>query len=123
MKNLNNFIASILIITAVLSSAGCSKEETVKPSADAGLDQIIYLPTSSVILDGKGLSGGTSFGADSVFIIDYEWTQVSGTAALIGNPSAASTNVRGLTTAGVRVFQLKVFNNRRGADTDSVGVR
>jgi len=77
------------------------------PSANAGSDQTITLPTSSVTLTGSGSeTNGT--------IASYAWTQVSGPAtAAIGTAGQAVTTVSGL-VQGQYQFQLKV--------TDALGI-
>src|SRR5260221_342056 len=77
------------------------------PSANAGSDQTITLPTSSVTLTGSGSeTNGT--------ITSYAWTQVSGPAtAAIGTAGQAVTTVSGL-VQGQYQFQLKV--------TDALGI-
>ncbi|MDR1323881.1 MAG: hypothetical protein LBK68_05525, partial [Candidatus Margulisbacteria bacterium] len=87
----------------------------VAPTANAGSDQNITLPTSSVTLDGNG--SNDSDGS----IASYEWTQVNGPAtATIGSPAGSSTNISGLTTAGTYTFRLKVTDNDGADSTDDV---
>ncbi|MBN9385215.1 MAG: T9SS type A sorting domain-containing protein [Chitinophagaceae bacterium] len=85
------------------------------PSANAGVDQTITLPTSSVTLTGSGSeTNGT--------IVSYKWTQVSGpNTATIANANAASTGVSGL-VAGSYVFQLTVTDNSNVTATDAMTV-
>jgi Domain of unknown function (DUF4082) len=67
--------------------------------ANAGPDQTIILPVSSVTLDGSGSSGT---------ITDYTWTWISGpTTPVITTPTAVSTTVTGL-AVGTYIFQLSV---------------
>src|SRR5450432_3106639 len=67
--------------------------------ANAGSNQTITLPVSSVTLDGSGSSGT---------ITGYSWTQLSGpNSAVITTPTAVTTTVTGL-IAGSYVFQLSV---------------
>ncbi|WP_276167737.1 PKD domain-containing protein [Zobellia alginiliquefaciens] len=87
------------------------------PLADAGPDQAITLPTSSVTLDGSG-SSDTAPGT----IASYAWTQVSGpTTATIAAPGSASTSVTGL-TEGNYTFRLTVTDDGTPAlsDTDDI---
>jgi len=66
--------------------------------ANAGPNQTITLPTSSVTLDGSGSSGATS----------YAWTQLSGpSTAVITTAATVTTTVTGL-VAGSYVFQLSI---------------
>ena len=85
------------------------------PSANAGSDQNITLPTSSVTLTGSGSeSNGT--------IVGYTWSQTGGpTTATIATPGQAQTSVSNL-AQGVYTFQLKVTDNSGVTATDVVTV-
>ncbi len=87
----------------------------IAPTANAGLDQSITLPTNTANLSGSGSDvDGT--------IATYAWTKVSGpTAGTITNPAAAATSVTGL-VAGVYRFELRVTDNNGAADTDTMQV-
>ena len=81
----------------------------VPAQANAGNNQTITLPTSTVTLDGSGSLGLTS----------NVWTNVSGpNTPSITNPNAVSTTVNGL-IAGTYVFQLSINS---GASTDQMTV-
>ena len=85
------------------------------PTANAGSAQTIILPASQVTLTGSGSDpDGT--------IASYAWTQVSGTAATIASPNSATTNITGLTTAGVRIFRLTVTDNGGATGTSDVTI-
>ena len=85
------------------------------PTANAGPDQIIVLPTSSVILSGSGVD-------PDGFIATYLWTQVSGpAAATITNINAAATSVTGL-VQGVYLFELRVTDNSGAFGRDTVRI-
>ena len=88
---------------------------TLTPVANAGSDQTITLPTSSVTLTGTGTeTGGT--------IKSYAWTQVSGpSTAAIGTATTAQTTVSSL-VAGTYVFQLKVTDANGTSASDQVSV-
>ena len=74
------------------------------PSANAGADQTITLPTSSISLTGSGTETNGN-------IVSYSWSQVSGpTTATIGTAAQASTTVSNL-SQGVYSFQLTVKDN------------
>ncbi len=78
--------------------------------ANAGPDQTITLPTSSITLNGNSSTGS---------ITSYAWSQVSGPSnATIASPSTVTTSVSGL-IQGVYSFRLSVNN---GASTDQVSV-
>jgi hypothetical protein len=74
------------------------------PTADAGTDQTIVLPTNSVTLSGSGKdSDGT--------ISSYEWSKISGpSSGSIDNQNSANTTVSNL-VEGVYQFELKVNDN------------
>lgn len=85
------------------------------PTANAGTDISITLPTNSVTLSGSGND------ADGT-ISSYHWTKISGPASFnIASPDAASTPVNSLTT-GVYQFQLQVTDNGSATGTDIVQV-
>jgi hypothetical protein len=84
------------------------------PTANAGADQSITEPASSVTLTGSGTD------ADGT-IASYAWTKLSGGAATITSPSSASTSVTGL-TQGSYTFRLTVTDNSGATATDDVVV-
>jgi len=78
--------------------------------ANAGPDQTIISPVSSVNLDGSASTG---------VITDYTWTFVSGPGTpAIATPNAVSTQVTGL-SVGDYIFQLSVNS---GFSTSQVAV-
>ncbi len=80
------------------------------PTANAGSNQTIALPASSITLDGSSSTGP---------ITSYSWTKLSGpNNPTITSPSAVTTTATGL-IQGVYTFQLSVNN---GASTDQVSV-
>src|SRR5450432_1542687 len=69
------------------------------PTANAGSNQTIILPVSTVTLDGSGSTGTIS---------SYSWTKVSGpNTPIITTPTAVSTTVTGL-VQGTYIFQLSL---------------
>lgn len=86
------------------------------PVANAGNNQTVTLPTTSVTLHGSGTdTDGT--------ITGYEWTQVSGpNDASILNPISAETEVLSL-IEGTYVFNLEVTDNNGGTDSDTTQVQ
>ncbi|MCK7555103.1 PKD domain-containing protein [Chitinophaga sedimenti] len=85
------------------------------PTANAGSDATITLPTATVSLDGSA-----SKDADGT-IATYSWTKKSGPAVgTITTSNAAKTTVTGLTTAGTYVFTLTVKDNSGGTASDDV---
>jgi len=99
----------VIVITVLTAGA------LVPPTADAGSDVNIALPTTEASLDGSGSS-------DDSAIVSYEWNQISGASATIVSPNSAITEVTGLSTAGNYVFQLTVTDNDALTDTDTVTV-
>ena len=87
----------------------------IPPVANAGADQTIVLPTSSVILSGSGTD------ADGT-ITAYQWTKIAGPAnGTITNPNTAATSVTGL-VQGVYRFELRVTDNNGAFGRDTVQV-
>jgi hypothetical protein len=71
----------------------------VPPVANAGVNQTITLPTSTVTLNGSGSTGTIS---------SYSWTLVSGpNTPVITTPAAVSTTVTGL-IQGTYIFKLSL---------------
>ncbi len=85
------------------------------PTANAGTDQLITLPTNSVTLNGSGTDeDGT--------IVSYLWTKVSGPSGYtIANPSSATTLINNL-VKGTYQFQLKVTDNDGATNTDIIKI-
>lgn len=78
------------------------------PTASAGGNQSINLPTSSLVLNGSGTAGSGHT------ITSYAWTKVSGPVGAVITPATSTTT--GVTTvsslvAGVYDFRLTVTNN------------
>lgn len=87
------------------------------PVAQAGTDQTITLPTSSVVV-----SGSASTDPDGT-IVSYAWSKITGPATFnIVAASAATTTINGLTTAGVYTFQLLVTDDDGSTNTDAVQI-
>ncbi len=85
------------------------------PTASAGIDQTVTLPTSTVTLAGSGSDPDGS-------VSSYAWTKVSGpTSGTITSATTASTTVTGL-VAGVYKFELKVTDNAAAVGRDTMQV-
>lgn len=85
------------------------------PVADAGPNQIIVAPTSSVVLAGNGTDiDGT--------IVSYSWTQYGGLPAEIQNSQSATATVGGLVT-GRYYFRLTVTDDDGATHYDNMLVR
>src|SRR6185436_4635830 len=87
------------------------------PTANAGSDITITLPTSIAQLVGSGTD------ADGT-IASYSWTKIGTTppGGTLATPTQSSTGVSGLTTAGTYLFRLTVTDNLGATGTDTVRV-
>lgn len=85
------------------------------PVADAGPNQIIVAPTSSVVLAGKG----TDIDGE---IVSYAWTQYGGLPAEMHNSQSATATVSGLVT-GRYYFRLTVTDDDGATHYDNMLVR
>ncbi len=83
------------------------------PSANAGTDRTITLPTNSV-----SPSGDTATDSDGT-IASTVWTKVSGSGGSITNSTTMNPTFTGL-TAGSYTFRLTVTDNDAAVDTDDV---
>ncbi len=83
------------------------------PLVNAGADQTITLPISSVTLSGNASDDGT--------ISTYQWSKDSGGAASITSPSAAATMITGL-VEGTYVFRLTATDDEGATGFDTVTV-
>ena len=87
----------------------------VIPTANAGSDIIVTLPTNSASLNGSGTDPDGSITA-------YSWTKVSGpTGGTITNSTSATSNVTGL-VAGIYIYQLTVTDNKGATSTDNLQI-
>jgi len=101
----NNGLSSTAAVTITVQAAAPPPVQHVPPVANAGTDQTVTLPVSSVTLDGSG-----SYDTDGT-ITSYSWVQLSGNGgATVAGASEAQATVSGL-TAGTYVFQLTVTDN------------
>jgi len=116
MKNVsyNGSITLAPYTSAVLIYNGASTTNQL-PVANAGADQTITLPTSTVNLSGSGTD------ADGTISV-YSWTKISGpSAGTITSAASAATTVSAL-VQGIYKFQLKVTDNAGASDVDTVQV-
>ncbi len=87
----------------------------IPPTANAGPDQTITLPTNFVILAGNGTD------PDGI-VVAYLWTKISGPAAgTITNPGTAATSVTGM-AQGTYQFELRVTDDNGAIDRDTMQV-
>lgn len=85
------------------------------PTADAGADQVIVLPTNSTVLDGTQST-------DDGVIDTFAWQQFSGpTTATLNGANTAMLSVSDL-VEGAYVFRLTVTDDELNTDTDDVTV-
>ena len=123
---LNNLVAGIykfrLTVTDNLGATAFDEMNVTvvsanqSPTANAGTDITIVLPTSSSTLTGSGSD------ADGT-ISSYAWTQSSGPlTATISNPTGSTTNISNLIAAGTYVFQLTVTDDKGSSGSDQVSV-
>ena len=87
----------------------------IPPTANAGSNQSITLPTNTVSLNGSGTdSDGT--------ISSYAWTKISGpSGGTINNANSASTKVNNL-SEGVYQFELTVTDDKGAIGKDTVQI-
>lgn len=84
------------------------------PVVNAGSNQTITLPVSSVTLNGSATDqDGT--------IASYTWSKTSGTGGTIVTPNGNSTQVTGL-TQGTYVFSLRAMDNGGASTSKSVTI-
>jgi hypothetical protein len=87
------------------------------PTANAGVDQAITLPVSTITLDGSGSKAATGNSISS-----YGWAQISGPSGdAITTPATVSTTVTAL-VQGVYQFQLTVTDNLGTITKDTIQV-
>jgi endoglucanase Acf2 len=98
-----------------LEAYGTSGPSNVAPTANAGADKSVTLPTNSVVINGSGSdSDGT--------ISSYAWTRISGpNTPTLTNANTANLTASGL-IAGTYVFRLTVTDNGGATGTDDVNV-
>ncbi|CAN5431143.1 hypothetical protein BH11BAC3_BH11BAC3_06120 [soil metagenome] len=89
--------------------------KNLPPTANAGVDQLIVLPTNTVTLSGVGIDPDGS-------IVNYSWAKVSGTGTYkINSPTSPQTTISNL-SAGTYQFQLQVTDNNGETANDYVQV-
>ncbi len=110
--NGRNSDGSYLLRSNITVGTGTANQS---PTADAGSDKTIQLPTSNAALAGTGKD------ADGT-VASYAWTKVSGPAGgTLSSPTTANTNVSGM-LAGVYVYSLTVTDNQGATATAKVQI-
>lgn len=95
-------------------TVNASRVSNNPPSADAGDDRLITLPSSSVSITGAAAdTDGT--------ITAYSWTKVSGGSATLSGTNTPTLTVASL-SAGTYVFRLTATDNGGSSDSDEVTV-
>lgn len=82
----------------------------VAPTSNAGSDQTITAPVSTVLVNGSGKDSDGS-------IVKYSWTKISGGSATITSPGSAITSITGL-GVGSYTFRLTVTDNQGATASD-----
>lgn len=90
-------------------------QDVVLYTCNAGRDQVVNLPTSSVSLVGSASA------SSSYTISSYRWAKLTGPACTITSPASTSTTVTGL-TQGTYTFQLLTTDNNTATIADTVQV-
>jgi 5-hydroxyisourate hydrolase-like protein (transthyretin family) len=106
--------ATLNYVEAGIVYTGCAATNQ-SPVVNAGADQTITLPASSVTLSGSATDADGS-------VSSYLWTKTGGpSAGTISTPSSASTQVSGL-TQGTYTFRLTATDNASATGYDEVTV-
>src|SRR5690242_64050 len=88
----------------------------IAPTANAGSDKSITLPTNSVALSGSGADTDGS-------VSSYEWTKISGpNSGAINNANSSSATANNL-IEGTYQFELKVTDNKGAIAKDTMQVK
>lgn len=97
-------------------SGGTTTPTNVSPTANAGADQFITLPTNSVTLN-----GANSTDPDGA-IATYKWSQVSGPNTASISNSAVSSTVASNLVVGTYVFRLTVTDDQGATATNDITI-
>jgi hypothetical protein len=101
------------VVTVTVNAAAQPSNQL--PTANAGANKTITLPTQTVTLTGSGTD------ADGT-VVSYQWTKISGPATFtIVSPTQAQTVINNL-VQGSYLFELTVTDDRGGVDKDQVTV-
>lgn len=97
------------------TSGSASMQVNFLPVADAGIDQTVSLPTSSLQIYGSG----SDQDGDP---ITFAWSKISGPAVTLSNINTSVLGLSGLTT-GTYVFRLTVTDSYNKSSSDDVTVQ
>ena len=122
MKSIIKLVCYIFIFSLMISCKkepsceGCGTKNNKPPIAVAGADQLITLPTDSVLLDARSSSDPDGR------ISTYLWTKIAGPSSFtILKPTDSLTTLKTL-VAGVYQFELKVTDNGGLSAKDTMSV-
>jgi len=117
-------LSCIGLLICAMADLSCQKEYSCEncreknslPVANAGADQIIILPTDSVLLNGSASSDPDGS------IEKWQWKRVAGPNTFqIVTASSVSTSVKNLQT-GIYQFELTVTDNQGASAKDTIAV-
>lgn len=93
-----------------------SDAAVVQPTANAGADQPITLPTTSTSVTATATLGtGT--------LVSYSWIQTAGPTVLtFGTPNALTTTINNITTVGTYSVQFTVLNSQGNSASDGLNI-
>jgi hypothetical protein len=112
----NSNASTSALDTIIVNAASGQPPPNVPPIANAGSDQTITAPVSSVILNGS-----SSYDPDGT-IVSYSWVLTSGQGSvIISNSNSVIAGISGL-TPGSYTFQLTVTDNSGATNSDQVTV-
>ncbi|MDX1956232.1 MAG: GDSL-type esterase/lipase family protein [Chitinophagaceae bacterium] len=126
VTNLSGLVQGVYTFElTVIDNGGLSDKDTVQvtvnaapnqaPTANAGPDRNITLPTNNTTLNGSGTDPDGS-------IASYQWSKIAGPGSFtINSPASAVTNITNL-VQGVYLFELRVTDNGGLTDRDTVQV-
>ncbi|MBC3620224.1 PKD domain-containing protein [Vibrio metschnikovii] len=111
----------ILMLGMIVLASGCKVKDTdklSKPTVNAGSDQLLKLPLSSIILSGSAKSHFSLYD-----IKETIWSQVAGPQQLaLLNADKLTATALYPTTAGTYIFQLYAKDTGRRTNTDQVKI-
>jgi hypothetical protein len=108
--------SEFITVPDITASAPCRPPPNIPPIANAGPDQTITAPASSVILNGSA-----SYDPDGT-IVSYSWVLTSGQGSvIINNSNSVIASATGL-TPGTYTFQLTVTDDSGAISNDQVDI-